>query len=618
MIMKKVNAVFCGMIFLFISSCSGVRNEFYVALTGDDANPGTASAPFRTLQRAKEAAGEIKRTGSGKIINIWIDEGTYSLSTPFILSAEDSGPDGGYISYCGMPDKKVELSGGIGIKEWKKTADGLWLADLNAQGLKNLKFRELFVDGRRAVRARHPDSGYLRVVQAGADRRTSFRYNKGDFPVPDDPASVELVLLHDWSISRIKVAAIDTLKNIITLTDSAGARNIDFFNIDNWEKNPRYFLENSPGFLNSEMEWFYDETRGLLYLKTGENESPEGKNIIIPVTPDHLMLLEGNEGSRLKGIRFENIIFSYCSWLIPEKGYAGIQACHFDPRGGKAGWNVVPSAVDVQWAENCSFINCSFVHLGGSGLRIGTACKDCLVSECRFADISGNGIMIGEGNDRRAGRDVWWKTVPDQTATGNMIGNSTIMDCGQQFFGAVGIWCGLTAGSSIINNHIYNLPYTGVSSGWLWDPDPTPARENRLEGNHIHNVMQVLSDGGGIYMLGLQPGTVITGNLIHDIPLNAGRAESNGMFLDEGTTGVEISDNIIYNIAKSPLRFHRATTNIVKNNMLVCSGENPPLRYNNTPVENIVLENNRILKEDSPTDRAALEAAVSSWKSRNK
>lgn len=283
--MKKFNAVICGLIFLLFSSCSGLHSEFYVAITGDDANPGTASAPFRTLQRAREAAGEIKRTGGGKIINIWIGEGTYDLSKPFILSSEDSGPEGGYISYCGMPDKTIELSGGISIKGWKKTEDGLWLADLNAQGLKNIKFRELFVDGRRAVRARHPDNGYLRVAQAGADRRTSLRFNKGDFPVPDDPASVELVLLHDWSISRIRVAAIDTLKNIITLTDSAGAKNIDFFNIDNWEKNPRYFLENSPGFLDRDMEWFYDEARGLLYIKTAENESPENKNIIIPVTP---------------------------------------------------------------------------------------------------------------------------------------------------------------------------------------------------------------------------------------------------------------------------------------------------------------------------------------------
>lgn len=192
--------------------------------------------------------------------------------------------------------------------------------------------------------------------------------------------------------------------------------------------------------------------------------------------------------------------------------------------------------------------------------------------------------MIGEGNDRLVDGGLWWKKVPDQAATGNTVENSTITACGRQFFGAVGIWCGLAARTSIINCHIYDLPYTGISAGWLWNPDPTPCRENRLEGNHIH-----------------------------DIPLNAGSAESNGMFLDEGTTDVEISDNLIYKVAKSPLRFHRATINLVKNNILVCSGDNPPIRYNTTPVENIRLENNRILQENNPEHMKILESSISSW-----
>lgn len=113
-------------------------------------------------------------------------------------------------------------------------------------------------------------------------------------------------------------------------------------------------------------------------------------------------------------------------------------------------------------------------------------------------------------------------------------------------------------------------------------------------------------------MLGLQPGSTIARNHIHNISLNAGRAESNGMFLDEGTTDVTISENLIYSIAKSPLRFHKATTNLVKNNILVCSGDNPPVRYNNTPVENIKLENNQILQENNPEHMKILEKVISS------
>ena len=107
-------------------------------------------------------------------------------------------------------------------------------------------------------------------------------------------------------------------------------------------------------------------------------------------------------------------------------------------------------------------------------------------------------------------------------------------------------------------------------------------------------------DGGGIYILGLQSDSVIEGNIIHGIPRASGRAESNGMFLDEGTTGFTIKDNVIYNTEQSSLRFHRAGKNIVRDNILSNREGVPIIRYNNTPEENIEKIGNRDLKPDSP------------------
>ena len=128
----------------------------------------------------------------------------------------------------------------------------------------------------------------------------------------------------------------------------------------------------------------------------------------------------------------------------------------------------------------------------------------------------------------------------------------------------------------------------------MWKPTPTPCKENTVENNHIHHVMQVLSDGGGIYTLGRQPGTVLRGNVIHDVPINLGRAESNGMFLDEGTTDMVIEKNVIYNIDRSPLRFHKATVNLVRDNVLVVGKGVPPVRYNATDPKNIELRDNTV------------------------
>jgi hypothetical protein len=148
----------------------------------------------------------------------------------------------------------------------------------------------------------------------------------------------------------------------------------------------------------------------------------------------------------------------------------------------------------------------------------------------------------------------------------------------------------------------------------MWSPVPTPCRANTIEGNHIHHIMQILSDGGGIYMLGLQPGSKIRNNHIHDVHINAGRAESNGMFLDEGITDVIVENNLVYNIAKSPLRFHKATKNLVKNNYFFCTGGNPPIRYNSTKEEDIQKVDNKVFEEGNATYNTELSKAIKSWK----
>lgn len=616
--MKTITSFLRFFIILMLFAGCNSGTNFYVSNSGNDSNPGTRDKPFRTIQKAKNAVREIVPSHRGSEISVWLGTGTYHLEEPFVLGPEDSGPDEGVVIYRALAGERVEFSGGIEIIGWKKRKVGYWVAPLNSLKAGNVDFRELFINGERAIRARYPNNGYLRVAEVGTDKRTNFRFTKNDFPLPGNPTEVELVLLHGWSITRINLSGIDTTNRIITAIDSIGAKCLDFFHLDRWSKNPRYFLENSLAFLDTDKEWFFDKHEGLFYLKLPENETPVGKSVIVPYVSNNLLRLTGKETQKIKNIRFENINFNYCSWSLPVKGYAGIQACHFDPRSDThtSSWDIVPSAVETVWADNCSFINCRFSHLGGSGLWIGAGTVNCLVSDCQFEDISGNGIMIGEGNDRKVEGEFWWKKVPGQAAAGNKVENSLVTTCGRQFFGAVGIWCGLTANTSILNNHIYDLPYTGLSVGWLWSPDSTPCRENRLEGNHIHHVLQTLGDGGGIYMLGLQPGSRIVNNHIHDVPSGIG-GDSNGIFLDEGATDVEIRGNLIYYTANSPVRFHAAKRNMVKDNIMGCGDGIPPVSYGRTPLENITFENNQILLENDPGNWKILEATIARWKNKH-
>ena len=623
--MKRLCTIFMAITLVFTLSSSKAKNiyasdneqnthNFFVSPNGNDSNPGTKDKPFLTIRRAQAAVRGQLSNSEPEDITVWLAGGTYFLSETLHFGPEDSGLGQSFIHYRAEKGSNPVISGGVEIKGWQKK-DGFWVARVPPETAKQ-GFRELFVDGKRATRARHPNSAYLHVAEVGTDRRTNFRFNEGDFPVPGKIKEVELVLLHDWSISRIPLAVADYSQNRLTAVDSIGAKCISFFHLDNWEKYPRYFLENDLAFLDAPGEWFFDAAEGLVYLILPDGQTPQSLSVTVPVTGPHLVVMEGSQESKVRNIAFEGIAFQYCSWHIPEKGYAGIQACHFDPRPASDGWSVVPAGIMASWAENCSFSGCSFSQLGGSGLWFGMGCKGCSVSGSHFADISGNAIMIGESRDRIVNGEVWWKSVPEQAAQGNSVVNNTVTECGRQFYGAVGIWCGFTAGTVVSANHLYNLPYTGISIGWEWSPAPSPCRNNHLTGNHIHHIMQILSDGGGIYMLGLQPGSTISDNLIHDVTVNAGRAESNGMFLDEGTTDVTVAGNIIYHIAKSPLRFHRATTNLVRENVLSCGEGVPPVRYNNTKEEDIRLENNLILRDSESGDRKLLDEAVSKWHGR--
>lgn len=606
------NLYYLGIFFFLLSGCT--YKEYHVSKEGSDQNSGTKSKPFLTIQKAQEVVRKKGAEGSSVDITVWINNGTYFISGPLKFDASDSGNDENIITYKAVKGAKPVISGGKEVTGWQHRGNGLWVVSVDGE---MAEFRELFFDGQRATRARHPNTDYLRVAEVGADRRTNFKFHPGDFPNPQNLQQLELVLLHDWSITRIPLAEIDYQQNRITAVDSIGAKGLNFFNLDNWEKDPRYFLENDMAFLDSPGEWYFDKSERLLYLILPEGTNPESIRIVFPVTGPHLLVIEGSEQQKVRNITFEGISFEHCAWQLPDQTYAGVQACHFDSRPATGGWSVVPAAIYAEWAENITFRNCTFSKLGGSGIWFSTGCNGCTVADSHFEDISGNAVMIGEGRDRRVNGEVWWKEVPEQVANGNSVTGNTITRCGQQFFGAVGIWCGFTSSTQISGNHLHNLPYTGISVGWEWSPVPTPSRDNHIADNHIHHIMLALSDGGGIYMLGLQPGSTITGNLIHDVTLNAGRAESNGMFLDEGITDVTVSDNIIFNIAKSPLRFHRATTNMVKNNILSCGDEVPPVRYNNTREEDIRLENNLILTDSNPDDRKKLDEAIAKWHNKN-
>jgi hypothetical protein len=606
--MKKALFVVFILVF-YVATSSGT--DFYVSPTGDDKNPGTKDRPFATITKARDAVRKIIEKGLTKSISVYLRDGRYQISEPIIFDCSDSGTEDFNITYTAYPDERPVISGGKVITGWKVNADRNWTAKIKDVESGNWNFRELFVNGRRAVRARHPDSGFFRVVKANEDRMSSFIFNKEDIPQSAIDENTELVFIHDWSISRLPVREIDYVNQILYPGAKIG-RQHRMMVIDGYEPNPRYYLENNPVFCDAPGEWYLHSNGELIY-KPRANEVLSKLEVIVPIA-NQLLVVRGmdEEGCYVRNIHFRGIIFEHCAFDLPADGYAGVQATFHpdgDKQGFEKGWReYVTPAICFDLAENCSFLDGVLRHLGGSGIMLGSRCSDCKISGSLMTDISGNGIMVGESRSRFVSNQSWWQSVPEQAAGNNVISNCLIDKCGIQFSGAVGIWVGLAHNTKISQNEIRNLPYTGVSVGWMWDNRPTPCKANIVENNYIHHIMQVLSDGGGIYTLGYQPGTVLRNNLIHDVPVNLGRAESNGMFLDEGTTNIVIENNGLYNIAKSPFRFHKAGKNLIQNNVLGLPVDIPPVRYNRTNEKDIKQVNMRIITGTEKSDE--LEKAL--------
>lgn len=493
------------------------------------------------------------------------------------------------------------ISGGRRLTGWR-VADRRWTLAWPGGPA-----RELFVNGERRKRSRFPKEGWLRVAEALPDKRSGFT---AQMDLPPVGPGAELLFLHDWSISRIPVASVE--QRLLRTTGPIGFP-AAHYGIDHFEQHPRYCLENDPAFLTEIGTWCHDPVKREMIYLPHDGETPEKTLIEAPVA-EQLLRVAGTEETAVKDVRFEGITFELCRWEVPAAGYAEGQATKHVPRGGDAAegnphgqWRFVPWAVEVSRAEGVVFAKCRFRNLGGGGVLLGSSTKSCALEKSHVVEVSGNGIGIGEGSERQLGGKPWWETAPQETATANRVENCMIERCGAQFHGAVGIWVGLTQGTRIFGNEIRDLPYTGISVGWMWNPTPTPCAGNRVEGNHIHHVMRLLSDGGGIYTLGRQPGTELVNNLIHDIPLNAGRAESNGMFLDEGSSGIEIKGNLIFGTDRSPLRFHKAGRITVSGNRWVLPKDMPPLRFNATDPAMIDATDN------AGVDQPAMDGLVKAW-----
>ncbi|MEO7144631.1 MAG: right-handed parallel beta-helix repeat-containing protein [Bryobacteraceae bacterium] len=508
------------------------------------------AGPLSTLAAARDKARELRRAGDHAPITVSIYAGVYFLAEPLILTAEDSD-----VIYEAAPGEHVVVSGGRKIEGWKKVDNHLWSAPAP------FVFHEMFVAGRRAQRARTPNQGYFRadgliprirpfvLKFRGEDIRKEWSAHGG----------VEVNVLMAWQQGRAVIAEVDPTAHTARLSGDAPQE------AAKTTRDARYWIENAPDGLDEPGEWQIDRDTKTVYYWPESGEDLTRDDAIAPAITQ-LARLEGSSGAPVHDIAFRRLDFRHTEWTLGPNGYTGIQAAY-----------EVPAAIDAQYAENISIENCRFTALGGYAISLGRACRKNKISANQIFDAGAGGVRLGgaaaSGNKQN-------------TVTGNDIHNMGLI-----YPAGVGVLILQSSDNLVAHNHIHDLYYTAISVGWSWGYKATGTGGNRIEYNHLHDIGKgVLSDMGGIYTLGVQPGTVLRNNLIHDV--TSYRYGGWGIYLDEGTSGVVVENNVVYHCRSAGFNQHYGQNNAIRNNVFALNHDYQMTRSRAEPHLSFTFERN--------------------------
>lgn len=550
---------------------SGEQTAFYVSPRGNDAWTGKAPSPaeegddgpFRTIQRARDAVRRLKSENDGKLpqpVTVFIRGGTYHMEKPLTLSPQDSGSEEYPVTYAGYEDENPVISGGHRVTGWKKASDGqeeLWVAPAPV----DITIRQLWVNGRRCTRARHPNQGYLDIAavpnaegQPWQQGQSRFKYAEGDLP-DWDLADAEVTVMCRWVDSHLPIKGVDRTNRFLEFEKES---------VFILESGDPYYVQGVRAALDAPGEWWLDEQNNKIYYVPREGEDLEDAEAVVPGGTETLLRLQGSpaDGEYIEHLRFEDLRFSHTRWWFGD-----------DSSGFSQASIGVPAAVKARGLRHSSFHNCRFMHLGTYALDLGPGCRHNVVNGCRMADMSGGGVKIG---------DTKKHSKKALQSYDNTLRNCHIHHGGQQFHSAVGVWVGQSYENKILHNHIHDFYYSGMSVGWSWGYGDSLSRDNKIRSNHVHHIGRrsdgdgpILDDMGGIYTLGVQPGTEITGNLFHDI--RAHDYGGWGIYPDEGSSEILIENNVAYDTTHGGFHQHYGQGNLVRNNIFAY-GENHQVR----------------------------------------
>ncbi|MCY2992550.1 MAG: right-handed parallel beta-helix repeat-containing protein [Planctomycetota bacterium] len=499
--------------------------EFYVATAGNDANPGTKTQPFATLERVRDEIRKLKQTGPlAQPVAVLVHGGTYRIGTSLVLGSQDSGTEASPIVWQAAAGEEVRLCGGVALPadafqpvtderisaRLDPAARGKVVqADLRSIGVKELgsypdSFRgaptvpELFFNDQRMTPARWPNEGWAtiaKIVEAGSvprdgdtsPRPGTFEYS-GDRPTRwNVEAGVWLLgyWCFDWYEETIKVQSIDGDKRQITLARPT------VYGIKQGNPAPRrYRALNLLEELDQPGEFYVDRVSGRLYFWPPAEMT--GVRIVLSTLNGPVVSLKDAAHVTLRGFIVEASL---------------------------------GDGIEVSGGRNNRIETCHVRNIRQLGVRI-TGGLAHRIKDCDIHD-TGTGGLVLEGGDR--------KTL---TAAGHEAVNNRIWRFSQhQLTYASGITLG-GVGNRAAHNLLHDAPHMAVGIN---------GNDHVFEYNLVRDVCTASDDAAALYK-GRNPscrGNVIRYNFWRDIgsPMGHGTA---AVYFDDGDGGDTVFGNVFF------------------------------------------------------------------------